>query len=933
MSALDSLDDLVGKTTITNNKKVPNQFPIITGQPYKIAIIGEAPGADEVREGKPFVGASGRFLTALLSKANIIRDACFIGNICQVRPPNNEISAFRLEGQEIQEGIATLSTDLERFQPHVSILLGKTALWAANGQTGIGDWRGTFFIGDRAPFLGRKCIAAYHPAAALRLYEYTPLLMFDIRKALNGARQPDLIVPFRDLIINQNCVTLCSMMDKLRDAKRPISVDIEGYVDRMTCISIADDANWSILIPFTKYDGSSYWSTDDEINIWRSLSQLLSDPKVPKVFQNGLYDRFVLQWSYGIIIAGNKDDTMLKHWELYCELEKALGVQVSLYCDNEPYYKFERKSGSQEVQWKYCCKDSAVTYEIAKKLDGWLAPSSHQHYQFNMDLLHPILYMENHGLLYDQIKAKERLEETDRWIARLQAKLDAAATSDYVGTGLLGKGTPDKVFGLQRTSKAQMLNDCRNIMGYKKDPTRPKKEFEQDYDRVIRILLGEAGLTPEERGYISGVCGLSMNIKSLEFKDYLYETLKLPKQYTKDPQGREHLSTNYESLLKLSKKSSHPAIQLAIDISSLRTRSQMLHISCDKDGRIRAGYNIVGSETGRITCYTSPTGSGYALQTLPDADTLKPVGHPLHLGMRDLVIADADCYLGKCDLKGADGWTVGAHLNRLGDPTMLEDLLFGIKPAQCLCWMMRHKKELPPSMDRREILELVKEVLKSDWDYFGYKQVIWGFCYLLGARKASSHIFVLSEGKVNIPESTMEEAKTWLFRRYRVPLWWNWVGDFLRRQKYPPTLVSASGHIRKFFNREKDRLGEALAHEPQSNTTYATNSAARNLWYDPENRINDDRYRSYVSDTRESSVDSKSKRGVEKTTLRIKPMHQVHDELLLQWKIEDTSWAISKIKQYFNNPLQIAGQSIVIPFEGSYGTNWSMDEKSKVGSI
>src|SRR5213075_147148 len=128
-------------------------------------------------------------------------------------------------------------------------------------------------------------------------------------------------------------------------------------------------------------------------------------------------------------------------------------------------------------------------------------------------------------------------------------------------------------------------------------------------------------------------------------------------------------TTDYLALITLVKKATtqlqKSTLDVAITIGELRTRSQMLAIHADRDGRIRAGYNIVGSETGRITCYTSPTGSGYNLQTLPNEDPLKEVGHPLHLGMRDLVIADEGCYLGKCDLKGADGWTVGAHLNRL----------------------------------------------------------------------------------------------------------------------------------------------------------------------------------------------------------------------------------------------------------------------------
>ena len=62
-------------------------------------------------------------------------------------------------------------------------------------------------------------------------------------------------------------------------------------------------------------------------------------------------------------------------------------------------------------------------------------------------------------------------------------------------------------------------------------------------------------------------------------------------------------------------------------------------------------------------------------------------------------------------------------------------------------------------------------------------------------------------------------------------------------------------------------------------------------------------------------------------------MHQVHDEFLSQFKIEDTSWATSKIQQWFNNEIIIAGIKITIPFEGAYGINWSMDEHAKKGSI
>jgi hypothetical protein len=337
----------------------------------------------------------------------------------------------------------------------------------------------------------------------------------------------------------------------------------------------------------------------------------------------------------------------------------------------------------------------------------------------------------------------------------------------------------------------------------------------------------------------------------------------------------------------------------------------MLEISTDHDGRVRVGYNEVGSETGRVTCYTSPTGSGYNMQTLPDENELKPDGHHLKEGMRDLVVADAGCFLGKCDLKGADGWTVGANLAALGDTTMLDDLRFGLKPASVLCFGRRHGVNSILGKSRGELLELCKEVKKSDWDYFAYKQCIWGFCYLMGVRKAAQHVFNVSEGTVSVPEKDMQAAKDMLFRRYNIQLWHKAVERRLSNQPYPPRLTSPSGHTRKFFGRRSEILGEALANEPQEVTTYATNMAVYRCWTDPENRRSKGEF----------------------PPLRVEPIHQVHDEFLVQFREEDTEWAKTKIAQWFDNEITIAGVKLKIPYDGAYGTDWSMNEKAKKGTL
>jgi uracil-DNA glycosylase family 4 len=856
------------------SKTVPNKPPRINAS-YRIAVVGEAPGADEIRQGEPFVGMSGRFLTSLLSKAGIVRDAIFIGNICQHRPPENDISKFAFDGDEIKSGLTQLQSDLNTFQPHVCLLLGKTALQAAKPGASLSDWRGSMFVStEMGPFFGRKCLAAYHPAACLRQYEWTPLLMFDIIKCRREGNTPILELPQRNLITDTNLYNIIVRLKQIKQHKRKVATDIEGGIDSMSCLSFATSPTESFIVPFT-IGGESMWQPDAEVQLWRLVADILEDPEIPKVLQNSLYDRFVLQYSYGVVVRGVVDDTMLKHWELYCELEKSLGFQCSIYT-SEPFYKQDRKSEDLKTFWEYCCRDSAVTFEISEKLDRILDDQQKAHYRFNMDMLNPLLYMELRGINYDQTLAKERCKAIWAVVYELQCALDEI--SDY--------GCPREI-----TKREDLLKLLQNHMCHKKHPDKCKKAFEQVYPELREELVNAPELTKAFFGRLSMECGLSLNIKSPRLKEYLYGRLALPIQYKKDPKTKmDHPSTDYEALLRLSKKSTAPAIKLCIEIGLLRTRAQMLSIYADPDGRIRCGYNIVGTETGRITCYTSPTGSGYNLQTIPPEDTLKPDSHPLRRGMRDLFCADSGYYIFQCDLSGADGWTVGAHLSRLGDPTMLDDLRAGLKPARIICYMLRHGHTSLHGHTRSEIGQLIQEVKKEDWDYFACKQGIWGTCYTMGPLKLQTVILIQSEGKINLSNGEVKEFQAAVHARYHIKMWHDSTARALSRKS---ELTSASGHRRRFFGRSQEVLGQALANEPQENTTYATNKAALRLW---------------------------------PLTPRIEPLHQVHDALVGQWKIEDTDWAISQIKQAFNNPLFIAGQQIVIPFEGQYGTDWALEE-------
>jgi hypothetical protein len=624
---------------------------------------------------------------------------------------------------------------------------------------------------------------------------------------------------------------------------------------------------------------------------------------IRKVWQNGLYDRFVLQWSYNILVR-NSEDIMLAWWEQYCELKKSLGFQCSILT-NEPYYKSDRKTTDQSTFYKYCCRDSAVTFEIYSKLMSILGPKQKSHYLFNNAALNFLLYAELRGIRYNQPLADSRLQDVELLISSLQNSLDTIA-AEMGALRRIDFNVP--VEGI--------INQINEICCYKKNQDQPKKTYEEaGYHKVISDLRSSSSLSPSLQGRISILCGLTMNSKSTKFKDFLYGTCNLPTQYKKDPETKElRPTTNYEALLRLSKSHSHPALAIALDLSRLRTRAQMLAIR-SLNGRMHCSYNLVGTETGRITSSKSILGSyggkrvGANLQTVPDDWDVDP-DSPLAQGMRDLFLADEDCYIGKADLKGADGWTIGAYMASIGDRTMLDDLLFGIKPAQVVAFILMHGEEeyQKYSRDRQALLSAVQCVKKEMWQYFVSKIGIWGYFYTMGPKALAMNVFVQSEGATVLSESDARNFQRCIGIRYNAHRLHRYFEDQIKRHPYPFKLEAPNGMTRRFYGRKKEILGEVLAHIPQVVTTHATLLAASNLWMDVDNRRPDG-------------------------SLRVEILHQVHDELVMQWRISDTEWAKEKVKQWFNNPMKIANQIITIPYDGAYGSAWSMDSTHKIGSL
>jgi uracil-DNA glycosylase family 4 len=125
-----------------------------------LMIVGEAPGAQEDAEGRPFVGAAGRKLTGLLAKAGLDRTQAYVTNVVKCRPPANR----RPHLDEIARCWDYLDAQITLVHPRVIIALGSTAVRRLLGPGAfVGTHRGPgHFLGECA------VVATYHPAALNR---------------------------------------------------------------------------------------------------------------------------------------------------------------------------------------------------------------------------------------------------------------------------------------------------------------------------------------------------------------------------------------------------------------------------------------------------------------------------------------------------------------------------------------------------------------------------------------------------------------------------------------------------------------------------------------------------------------------------------------------------------------------------------------------
>ena len=177
MTAEETLAQIAKEVTVCTNcalhhsrkKSVPGEGPATA----EIMFIGEGPGFHENEQGRPFVGAAGKFLDQLLAQAGVTRADVWIGNVVKCRPPENR--------DPLPDELAACNEYLERqiqaIDPSIIVTLGRFSMNKFFPGAKISAVHGQMKkVGER------YVIAMFHPAAALHQAALKPAILADFAK-------------------------------------------------------------------------------------------------------------------------------------------------------------------------------------------------------------------------------------------------------------------------------------------------------------------------------------------------------------------------------------------------------------------------------------------------------------------------------------------------------------------------------------------------------------------------------------------------------------------------------------------------------------------------------------------------------------------------------------------------------------------------------
>lgn len=355
-------------------KRVKSDGPLSA----RIVVIGEAPGREENKIGRPFVGQSGRLWMEWLTEVGLRRRDIYVMNVCEYMAPHSKIE--NLPRDEVEAWADSLHTRLLACtDPYVLVPMGNIALRAllrqplwSNRSAKITDHRGSIYRYDFDDGRWCKVIPSIHPAAALRETGLSKLCRADWRRIMGDAQFRARRLPRREHYIAPNIRTADYLAMSLDACHTVMAIDIETPRRRtngprhIECVGFSYDPSESLTLRYPEDKAA--------------IKHLCESP-CRKVGQNFLFDRYWLKREAGIDVLGEIDDLIGMHHALDAAFPGHSLATMASVDTREPYWK---KSAGKDAEttgvdktpreklMAYCGKDACVTRELFDVYDSRL---------------------------------------------------------------------------------------------------------------------------------------------------------------------------------------------------------------------------------------------------------------------------------------------------------------------------------------------------------------------------------------------------------------------------------------------------------------------------------------------------------------------------------------------------------------------------------
>lgn len=285
-------------------------FSQVTGTgEIPLLVVGEASGATEEREGRPFIGQSGQLLDRVFKMSGLNRDSYSITNCLRCRPPNNELRGMPYEREALDHCRSYLDQVIEERRPRFILALGDTALRELSTTAGlISELRG-FILTSR---YGIPMLATYHPAFLMPRRDSPGAMHLlgvaahDIRVAERCARLgiPKPVEVKYELEPTVDVVRgFLNRLEYQRDLPVAYDIETEGILGVKEPEALSEKK--VIQIQFSSAVGEALvlpWPHEAALEI-------LKTPNMKWGWFDRLFDRKVLR-SQGVVINGETHDLM-----------------------------------------------------------------------------------------------------------------------------------------------------------------------------------------------------------------------------------------------------------------------------------------------------------------------------------------------------------------------------------------------------------------------------------------------------------------------------------------------------------------------------------------------------------------------------------------------------------------------------------------------